>query len=339
VMIVKRVLAFFLLLFCVFVLSGITFRTWGYSEEKKIGNQISTSVIDKNAATNKTKVEVAENNEENSKNPLRYTLHFILCVFFLAAVFYLIRKSRITSSVRKFLYLVSIIIFGLGFNSSPSPMGPLKDTISMFGNLPEIIHPRLFAILTYLGLVIIANKFICSWVCQLGVLQDFIFRLNRNAKDNKGIIRQFKVPFILSNSIRILFFVTITVSSFLWAINLIDFINPFAIFHGIELQLPGWIFVGCILIMSIFIYRPWCNLFCPFGLLSWLFEKLSFYKIRVNYQTCDLCEACVDSCPSEAMNAILKKKRTLPDCFSCGSCIKACHSASIRFGSHFHSIK
>jgi len=57
------------------------------------------------------------------------------------------------------------------------------------------------------------------------------------------------------------------------------------------------------------------HLFCPFGLLSWLFEKLSIYKIRVNYETCTLCDACVNTCPSEAMGAILGKKKRCPTAF------------------------
>ena len=286
---------------------------------------------DKSYILKKTKVEIAEFTEEHSKNPIRYTIHFILSILLMSVVFYMIRKSRINPTSRKYFYIISIIVFGIGFNSNPSPMGPLKNTMSLLGNITEIIHPRLFAILTYLIIGIVANKFLCSWVCQLGVLQDFIFRLNRNKKDNKAIIKQFKIPFILSNSLRIIFFTTTIVISFLWAINIIDSINPFAVFDGLNIKIFGWFFAIGILIISIFIYRPWCYLFCPFGLLSWLFEKLSIYKIRVNYKTCTSCNACAKACPSNTMSAILEKKKIIPDCFSCGTCINECPSDTIKF--------
>jgi len=368
----QRLLQFCLLIFCIVFISEITHNTWGNREENKVDNQkiiINNSMtIAEYGNTNrvpcpvlikifnlknlsdtnyyisslkninnieiqkKTKAEVAEFNEEHSKNPIRYTVHFILSLLFMAVVFYFIRKSHITPTLQKYFFLISIIVFGLGFNSNPSPMGPLNDTISVLGNFNEIFHPRLLAILTYLIIVIVANKFICSWVCQFGVLQDFIFRLNRTTKNNKAIIKQIKIPFLLSNSIRITFFIATTVISILWTVNIIDSINPFYIFNGSQIKLFGWFFVGSILITSIFIYRPWCHLFCPFGLLSWLFESLSIYKIRVNFKTCNSCNICAKSCPSEAMSAILAQKKILPDCFSCGTCISACPNNSIKYG-------
>jgi len=366
----KKALIFFSLLLLIIVVSEISYEIFGNHSENKAEikkltitdemsvaaygnlNKISQPALlsifnikqltdtnkninsfgfNKSEILTKTKVVVAEFEEEHSKNPIRYTIHFILCILFLTVVFYFIRKSKLNSTNRKYFYLFAIIVFGLGFNSSPSPMGPLNDTISLFGNIQEIIHPRLFAILTYLALVIVANKFICSWVCQIGVLQDFIFRINRNKEGNKSLIRQLKMPFILSNSIRISFFIATSVISFLWAINIINFINPFLIFNASQIQFFSWFFIIGIFVISIFIYRPWCYLLCPFGLLSWLFEKLSIYKIRVNFKTCTHCEACTKSCPSDTMKAILAQKKTIPDCFSCGTCMDKCPTHSIKF--------
>jgi len=367
---VKRIFFFFALIIFVLVFSNITYRFFGNPEEnnterkdiiitgrmsiseygrvnripleallnifnlKQVSDTvqfISSSAYSIKEMQKRTLVFVSEFNEEHSKNPLRYTIHFILGMLFMSALFYFLRKSQITPGIRRYLYLFSILVFGLGFNSSPSPMGPLKDTISLVDNLPEIIHPRLFAILTYLIIGIIANKFICSWVCQLGVLQDFLFRLNRNKKDNKALVRQFKIPFAVSNSIRIVFFFATVVSSYILAVNIIDSVNPFAVFSGLTLKAGGWFFIGSILVISILVYRPWCSLFCPFGLLSWICENLSIYKIRVNQKTCTSCNACVSACPSDAMSAILAKKKVKPDCFSCGSCISECPENSVTY--------
>jgi Pyruvate/2-oxoacid:ferredoxin oxidoreductase delta subunit len=369
-LLIKRILLFVMLVFLVVLFSNTTQNVWGNHEESenksenlRITAQMTVSdyghlnkiplcalinifSINQLADTNKhicnfnydrkeilkrSKVEIAKYKEEHSKNPVRYSIHFIIAVIFMAVVFYLLGKSKINPALRKYLYIISIVIFGIGFNSNPSPMGPLKDTISLLGNLSEIVHPRLFAILTYLIIVVIANKFICSWVCQFGVLQDLIFRLNRNTKDNEGIIKQIKLPFVFSNSIRIIFFVTTVCISFFWAINIIDSINPFAVFAGSGIQIAGWSFVGIILILSFFTYRPWCHLFCPFGLLSWLFEMVSIYKIRVNYKTCTACDACVKGCPSETMSAVLAQKKIRPDCFSCGTCISECPTGSVKY--------
>lgn len=92
----------------------------------------------------------------------------------------------------------------------------------------------------------------------------------------------------------------------------------------------GAVFISAALIGSLFVYRPWCHLFCPFGLVGWLFEKISIFRIIVNYDTCIACEACAKSCPSTVMNATLKRESVIPDCFACATCIEVCPTDSIR---------
>ena len=65
--------------------------------------------------------------------------------------------------------------------------------------------------------------------------------------------------------------------------------------------------------------------------MGWLFEKLSVFRIRVDYDTCIGCEACAEACPSTVMEAILKRERTtLPDWFACGVCTEACPTGAVR---------
>jgi len=180
-------------------------------------------------------------------------------------------------------------------------------------------------------MVVLANKFICSWGCQIGTLQDFIFRLNRDSKDRKGIFGQIKIPFIISNSIRIIFFAALTAVAFLWAIDIVEPVDPFKIFKPHVIGLAGGIFLGLVLVISLFVYRPWCHFFCPFGLVGWLAEKISIFKIKVDYNKCISCQACSKACPSTVMDAILKQNKIIPDCFSCGNCIEVCPVKAISF--------
>ena len=166
--ILKRLLLFGMLLIATYILSGISFRLWGNKEERKSGtraiqlhtgttvgrfgtlNHIPEEVLIKifeihsmadtalpwqrmklseNQILKRTNVEMAEYDEEHSKNPIRFTLHFILALIFMGIVLYIIRKMPLNILPRNLLYLGSLVIFGLGFNSNPSPMGPLKDTL------------------------------------------------------------------------------------------------------------------------------------------------------------------------------------------------------------------
>jgi NAD-dependent dihydropyrimidine dehydrogenase PreA subunit len=276
---------------------------------------------------------MALQSEHESKNWLKIAVKFFLWFFFLGFVFYLMRGRRVTSGSRKWLLLSGIILFGIVLGSDPSPMGTVKDAIALLAKSGAIFPPRAIALAIFLILVFLANKFICSWGCQFGTLQDFIFRLNRDSNDRKGVLKQFKPPFIVTNTARIVFIGMFTLTAFLWATDLVEPVDPFRIFAPAKIAWAGGLLIAAIAMASLFIYRPWCHFFCPFGLIGWLVEKKSLFKIKVNYDTCIACEACAKACPSTVMNAILKRERTIPDCFSCATCIETCPTHSINFDS------
>lgn len=262
--------------------------------------------------------------EHGSKNWIKIVVKFSLWLAFLGTILALMRKGLVTARYRKWLLLAAVIVFGVVLGSDPSPMGTVKDAIVLLGSKGVIFPPRLIAFGVFLLMVVIANKFICSWGCQLGTLQDLIFRLNRDRDDRKGLFRQFKVPFVLSNGVRITFFAAIIAGAFIWATDIVEGIDPFKVFKPEVLGLAGMVFVGAILVLSLFTYRPWCHFFCPFGLAGWVAEKVSLFKIHVNYDKCIACGQCEKACPSTVMGAILKRDRVIPDCFACGVCIETC---------------
>ncbi len=269
--------------------------------------------------------------EEGSKDWQKILLKFLLWFIFLFIVFKITRSKKVTPAIRKILYLISLILFGVVLGSDPSAMGTIKDAIALYGAKGVIFPPRMIALTTFLILVFIANKFFCSWGCQLGTLQDLIFRFNRNKRDTKGILKQYKPSFWLTNTIRISFFIVFTIVAFVWAIDIVEPIDPFKIYKLSALTYVGWTFIAAVLITSLFVYRPWCSLFCPFGLAGWLIEKVSIFKIKVNYEKCTACGICAKACPNNSMDAILKQDKTIPDCFSCSTCIDVCPEDAIEF--------
>ena len=270
--------------------------------------------------------------EHASKNWVKIPLKFGLWFIFLFIVFIVQRKRKILPGLRIGLLMVSIFIFGVVMGSDPSPMGTVKDAIHLYGAAHVVFPPRMIALSIFLAIVLIANKYICAWGCQAGTLQDLIFRINQTDKQKAVIGRRIKIPFVVSNTIRFVFFCVFTIVTFAWGIDIIDPVDPFKIFKPAHLGLAGVFFVGMVLLASLFIYRPWCHLFCPFGLTGWLMEKISLVRIKVNYETCIACQKCAAVCPSTVMGAILKRnKKTIPDCFACYACREACPTNSISF--------
>ena len=267
--------------------------------------------------------------EEASKDWKKIAVKFVLWVAFLILIFTLIRKKKIKTKLRNWLYFIAFVLFGIVLGADPSPIGTIKDNFALFGSFHVIFPPRVVALFVMILMVVLANKFICSWGCQFGTLQDFIFRMNR--KNKKPIIRQIKLPFMITNAIRIIFFVIFAFIAILWAFDIIAPIDPFKIFKPETLGIIGIIFVAIMLSVSLIIYRPWCHLFCPFGLIGWIAEKISIIKIKGDYDKCIACGNCMKNCPSTVMEAIIKHKKTIPDCFSCATCIESCPVNAISF--------
>ncbi len=272
--------------------------------------------------------------EHASKNWVKIPLKFLLWFAFLLTVFILFRKRKVTPALRLGFLLGGVLLFGVVMGSDPSPMGTVKDAIHLYGTSRAIFPPRVIALCIFLAIVFLANKYICAWGCQAGVLQDVMFRMNQTGKEKAVVGRRVKLPFVLTNSVRVAFFGIFTVIAFAWGADIIDPIDPFKIYKPMYLGLGGAIFIALLLCASLFIYRPWCHLFCPFGLVGWLLEKVSLTKISVAYGTCIACGQCATACPSTVMGAILRRdKATIPDCFACYTCRDVCPTNSIAFSS------
>lgn len=277
--------------------------------------------------------------EHESKNWKKILIKFSMWFAFLLTVFTLFRKQNVSPGKRKTALFLSVLIFGVILGADPSPMGTVKDAIHLFASTGAIFPPRMIALAVFLLFVFLANKYLCSWGCQVGTLQDLIFRLNENESLKAVIGQKIKIPFFISNGIRVAFLTVFTIVAFAWGADIIEFVDPFKIFKPIHMGISGIIFVGTLLVASLFIYRPWCHLFCPFGLVGWLVEKISLNKISVNYETCIACEKCVTACPSTVMGALLKQdKATIPDCFSCYSCREICPTNSIEFSTRKRTL-
>ena len=269
--------------------------------------------------------------ERQTKDFTKIYIKFGLWIVLMILPLVLMIRRRVSRAWRLAMLTGAIVVFGVILGSDPSPMGTVKDMIVLGGMHHVIFIPRLIALCVFLLLVVIANKFICTWGCQFGTLQEILYRLNRQGQKRRGILPLLHIPYAVSNTIRIVFFIIFTIVAFAWAFDLIGPIDPFKVYKPAALGIAGGIFVVVLLILSAVVYRPWCHLACPFGLVSWLFERLSFVKVRVDYEKCIACKACMHDCPSDAMRGILLKHKLPSDCFSCGDCLNSCPTGAVQF--------
>lgn len=324
------------LLLITFIVGGslLSVQLWGEKKEKVVLPEIKIvegMTISEQKAAEKINSTLAYKAEEASKNWVKIPIKIVSWLIFLFIVYRLLRKNKISPKTRKYLLFSALTIFGIILGTEPNPMATLTDNIFTLITKGYVFPPRIIMLSVFLIILFFANKLVCAWACQIGTLQDLIFRLNRNTEDTKGIFKQYKVPFAFTNTVRIAFFVTFIAGAFIYATNIIGSINIFALYSPASLEIGAIVFIAGILIASLFIYRPWCHFFCPFGLVGWFMEKISRTKINVNHNSCISCEACSKACPTNVMGAILKQEKTIPDCFSCGTCMNVCPTNSIKF--------
>ena len=306
-------------------------KVFGLKNRSDLQKPLDSFGLDQDTITARLNRAMALIDEEASKNWKKILAKFLIWIIFLSLTFILLKRGVIDSRKRNILYLAATLIFGAILGSDPNAMGTVKDAVYLYASQGVIFPPRMIAFSVFLLMVILANKFICSWGCQFGAFQDLLFRLGRDPMGRASGLPKYKMPFVITNTIRVLFLAVFVVVAFAWKFDLIGPVDPFKMFNPWAIGVAGIIAVAALLTASLFVCRPWRHLFCPFGLVGWLAEKISLYKIKVDYQTCIACEKCVSACPSTVMGAILWRDRTTPDCFSCGSCIESCPTDSIKF--------
>ncbi len=226
-------------------------------------------------------------------------------------------------------------ICGFALGKSPNPMEDVVKVFKSMVGLYPSVWDKVVAMLFFLGLAIVGNKLVCGWACPFGALQELLYSLPFFKR-----LKRRKTPFLVSNTIRALLFAVVLVLLFgiiggRRGFVLYHFINPFNLF-GFEFDHTAiTVTVVVALLLALFSYRPFCQFICPFGLVSWLAEKLSLTRVRVDASRCNGCGTCVRACPTDAVKHILAGKRFAVDCYSCARCLNVCPQDAIRYGSAF----
>lgn len=227
--------------------------------------------------------------------------------------------------------VISVLVLGFYLGKRPNPMEAVVKVPKATVGIYEVVWPYIWALVFFILLAIVVNKGVCGWACPFGSLEELICMLPffRRAKKRR-------LPFRITNTIRVALFVVFLLLIYGLIADargfvIYHYINPFNLFNfdfSTSTVLP---FIIAYLVVSFFFYRPFCQFVCPFGLISWIAERFSLCRIRIDFDRCIDCRACAKACPLTAAADRLARKAFPADCFSCMRCLRVCPEDAIHY--------
>ncbi|MDX9802041.1 MAG: 4Fe-4S binding protein [Spirochaetia bacterium] len=202
--------------------------------------------------------------------------------------------------------------------------------------IPRTGAENLYNLAAVLAGTLLFGALFCGWLCPLGSVQDWVFRAGRRLRltgkkwfsaPRSGLF--FKIGVFLTSVLPYLRFAVLGLILFATyrSFNLVfSHIDPFyALFHiwtGTALPLSMAV-LGGVLVLSLFIRRPWCRWLCPFGAVLGFAGKIALFTVRRNSELCIGCKACDRACPS-GIKISEPDKITDSRCSRCLECIESC---------------
>lgn len=92
----------------------------------------------------------------------------------------------------------------------------------------------------------------------------------------------------------------------------------------------GWktLVLAAIAAASVCIHRPFCRYLCPLGAFYALFNRFSFFQLRLDESKCVGCGRCEEVCP---MAVEVTRETGSPECIRCGACRETCPTGAVTF--------
>lgn len=193
------------------------------------------------------------------------------------------------------------------------------------------VHPAALFVLLAIVLVSIAiKKAFCSFLCPVGTLSEYLWRLGRKVYGKSLLLpRWLDAPLRSLKYLLLLFF--------LWSILKMDVPTVTAFVHSpynkvadIKMylffaQLSGLALKVLVVlaVLSLFFKNPWCRFLCPYGALLGIAGWLSPLKIARTKATCIDCQLCTRACPSD-IRVHASGRVWSDECTSCLECVAVC---------------
>lgn len=191
------------------------------------------------------------------------------------------------------------------------------------GDFVKKTHASSFILMIIVfGLALLAGPVFCGWICPFGSFQEWIAGIGRKIFGKKY---NTMIPEKLDSVLRYLryavaawvLYVTARSAELIFA----DYDPYYALFNfwSGEVALTAFVALAAVLLLSLFIERPFCKYACPYGAVLGLFNLFRIFGIRRNPETCIDCKLCDRACPMNIEVSTAGRVRN-HQCISCLKC-------------------
>jgi ferredoxin len=140
----------------------------------------------------------------------------------------------------------------------------------------------------------------CAGVCPHGAIQDLV------------LVKPLKVPGWLDEILRVFPWIHLALAVLLAATGSLFIICKYDPFVGIfRMAGPLTMLIGggLLLVVSMFVGRPYCRYLCPYGPLLGVASRFAKWRPSVTPDACTQCRLCESSCPFGALNHPMPAKQ------------------------------
>ena len=190
--------------------------------------------------------------------------------------------------------LVSVAYFGFFRTGCVCSIGSIQNVALALADGKNYTIPLVVLLLFLLPLLfaLFFGRVYCGGVCPMGAIQELVnvhnFRISRAVSWALGLIPWIYLAFAI-----------------LYAATRSQFIickfDPFIGIFRLGGDIGMIVFGALLLILSVFVGRPFCRFLCPYGVLLGLMSSLARRQVEVTSDKCINCTLCHHSCPVDAI--------------------------------------
>jgi polyferredoxin len=214
----------------------------------------------------------------------------LLAALSLASYFALVRRSRTGLLL---LAIASLAWFGFWRQGCVCSIGATQNVaLALFdANYAIPVSVVIFFTLP-LAFTLLFGRTFCAAVCPLGAIQEVV------------AVRSLRVPKWVDHSLGLLPHFYLGAAAAFAATGtafLICRYDPFVGFFRLSGSVNMLIFGGCLLVIGLFIGRPYCRYLCPYGAILGILSRFAKWHLRIPPEECIQCRLCEDVCPYDAI--------------------------------------